>query len=61
MLAAAEYFDAMHAGEACGSSPATLDFGPLPPSAQDLARTIGLTATVALVENYGGLTLRIPR
>lgn len=61
MPAAAEYFDAMRAGEVCVSSLATLDFGLLPPSAQELARTIGLTATVALVENYGGLTLRIPR
>ena len=40
MPTAAEYFDAMRAGEACGSSLATLDFGLLPPSAQELARKI---------------------
>lgn len=60
MPTAAEYFDAMRAGEVCSGSLKTLDFGLLPPSAQKLARTIGITATVALVESFGGLTLRIP-
>lgn len=44
--------------EPCGLD--VLEFALLPPSAQELARLLGLPATLKLVENYGGLTLRIP-
>lgn len=61
MPTAAEYFDAMRAMQsACTSSLKTLDFSLLPPSAQELARVIGLPAALKMVDYYGGLTLRIP-
>lgn len=61
MPTAAEYFDAMRAMQsACTSSLKTLDFSLLPPSAQELARVIGLPAALKMVDLYGGLTLRIP-
>lgn len=58
---AAAYFDAMRAVEMhCGDALKTLPFALLPPSAQELARTIGLPSALKMVEMYGGLTLRIP-
>ena len=61
MPTAAEYFDAMRAMQAaCTTSLKTLDFALLPPSAQELARVIGLSAALTMVDYYGGLTLRIP-
>ena len=61
MPTAAEYFDAMRAMQsACTSSLKTLDFALLPPSAQELARVIGLPSALKMVDLYGGLTLRIP-
>lgn len=58
---AADYFDAMRAMQsACTTSLKTLDFALLPPSAQELARVLGLQTALKMVEYYGGLTLRIP-
>ena len=56
---AADYFDAMRAMQSCASLK-TLDFALLPPSAQELARVLGLPCALKMVEMYGGLTLRIP-
>ena len=57
---AADYFDAMRALQACTTSLKTIDFALLPPSAQELARVLGLPAALQMIEYYGGLTLRIP-
>ena len=57
---AADYFDAMRALQACTTSLKTLDFALLPPSAQELARVIGMPSALQMIECYGGLTLRIP-
>lgn len=58
---AADYFDAMRAMQsACTTSLKTLDFALLPPSAQELARVLGLPAALKMVDYYGGLTLRMP-
>lgn len=56
----ARHLEAMRVSspEPCGLD--VLEFALLPPSAQELARLLGLPATLKLVENYGGLTLRIP-
>ncbi|GAB1254620.1 Mor transcription activator family protein [Desulfovibrio falkowii] len=61
MPTAAEYFDSMRAMQsACTTSLKTLDFAILPPSAQELARLLGLPTALTMVDLYGGLTLRIP-
>ena len=58
---AADYFDAMRAMQsACTTSLKTLDFALLPPSAQELARLLGIESALKMVDMYGGLTLRIP-
>lgn len=57
---AADYFDAMRALQACTTSLKTLDFVLLPPSAQELACSIGMPAALTMMNYYGGLTLRIP-
>lgn len=41
-------------------NPAGLSLAALPPTIRELAGEIGLAATMALVENFGGLTLKIP-
>lgn len=42
-------------------APDQIDFDQLPVSLRDMAETIGLTASLALVEHYGGITLEIPK
>lgn len=56
----ARHLEAMHVSspEPCGLD--VLEFALLPRQGQELARLLGLPATLKLVENYGGLTLRIP-
>lgn len=56
---AAAYFAQMRAAE---SLPALTDITPedMPPAVSAVAQLIGLPAALDLVENFGGLTLRIP-
>ncbi|HJA76789.1 MAG TPA: hypothetical protein H9774_08000 [Candidatus Desulfovibrio gallistercoris] len=56
----AEYFAAMRAAEAHLPSLRELSAAHLPRSVQHIAGRIGLPATLRLVENFGGLTLRLP-
>ena len=59
-ITTADYFDAMRTTEAFLPSLRSLDISLLPAAVQAIARLIGLPATLQLVENFGGLTLRLP-
>lgn len=60
MPTAADYFDAMRAAEQYLGSLRDIDVYSLPATAQQLARLLGVTVMLNLVEHFGGLTLRIP-
>ena len=59
-ITTADYFGAMRTTEAFLPSLRSLDISLLPAAVQAIARLIGLPATLQLVENFGGLTLRLP-
>ena len=59
-LRMADYFDAMRASENWLPSLRQLDETRLPRAVRGLVRLIGLPATLKLVEDFGGLTLRLP-
>ena len=59
-LCGADYFAAMRAAEAHLPSLRELSAAHLPHSVRQIADRIGLKATLLLVENFGGLTLRLP-
>lgn len=55
-----DYLDAMRAAEKYLPSVRTIDVSMLPRAVQAIAKLIGLPATLKLVEDFGGLTLRLP-
>lgn len=59
-LSVPNYFDVMRTTETFLPSLRSLDISLLPAAVQAIARLIGLPATLQLVENFGGLTLRLP-